>query len=35
MRYFSAIRAASMAASKQWAGLLGATIGSGDSEDRP
>ncbi len=24
-----------MAASKQWAGLLGATIGSGDSDERP
>ena len=35
MRYFSAIRAASMAASKQLAGLYGATIGSGASPWRP
>ena len=35
MRYFSAMRAASMAAKKQSLGLWAATIGSGDSPWRP
>ena len=35
MRYFSAMRAASMAASKQFAGLYAATMGSGASPWRP
>ena len=35
MRYFSAMRAASIAASKQCDGLYAATIGSGDSPWRP
>ena len=35
VRYFSAMRAASNAASKQWLGDRGATIGSGASPWRP
>ena len=35
MRYLTAIRAASIAALKQSAGLAGATIGTGDSPLRP
>ena len=35
MRYFSAMRTASNAASKQWLGDYAATIGSGDSPCRP
>ena len=35
VRYFTAMRTASMAASKHWAGVYAATIGSGDSPWRP